>query len=124
MAQNILIIEDDEFLRGLINKKLSSAGFSVSEAIDGDKGVEKAKEDKPDLILLDLLLPTTDGFEVLSKIKNDPETASIPVIALTNLGQKEDVDKALKLGAVDYLIKAQFTPEEIISKIKDILEKK
>jgi DNA-binding response OmpR family regulator len=124
MAKNILIIEDDSFLRGLLSKKLSSSGFDVSEAIDGDKGIKKTKEEKPDLILLDLLLPTIDGFEVLSKIKQDPDTSSIPVIVLSNLGQKEDIDRCLELGATDYMIKAQFTPEEIIIKVKQVFEKK
>jgi len=120
MAHNILIIEDDSFLRGLLNKKLSSSGFSISEATDGNEGVKKAREEKPDLILLDLILPTIDGFEVLSKIKQDPITSSTPIIVLSNLGQKEDIDRCLKLGAADYMIKAQFTPEEIITKVKRI----
>jgi len=123
MAQNILIIEDDSFLRDLLKKKLKSFGFGVLEAVDGDKGLKKVKEEKPDLILLDLLLPTTDGFEVLSKIKQDPTTSSIPVIILSNLGQKEDVDKGLSLGAMDYLIKAQSTPDDIVAKIITVLKK-
>ena len=121
--KNILIIEDDAFLRDLIAKKLSSSGFRISEAIDGETGIKKIKDEKPDLILLDLLLPNMDGFELLSKIKQIPATSSIPVIILSNLGQKEDVDKGLKLGAVDYLIKAQFTPEEIIVKVKNAFAK-
>jgi len=123
MAQNILIIEDDSFLRDLLKKKLKSFGFGVLEAVDGDKGLKKVKEEKPDLILLDLLLPTTDGFEVLSKIKQDPTTSSIPVIILSNLGQKEDVDKGLSLGAMDYLIKAQSTPGDIVAKVITVLKK-
>jgi len=119
----ILIIEDDAFLRELISKKLSSAGFTPLDAIDGETGLEKAREEKPSLILLDLLLPVQDGFEVLSKLKQNPKTSSVPVIILSNLGQKEDVDKGLSLGASDYLIKAQFTPEEIIAKVKEALEK-
>jgi len=123
MAENILIIEDDAFLRELLGKKLSSSGYNVSEAIDGKKGLELVDAIKPDLVLLDLLLPGVDGFEVLEKIKANPMTASIPVIILSNLGQKEDVDKGLKLGAADYMIKAQFTPEEIILKVQEILKK-
>jgi|SRR3989344_3218204 len=121
--ETILIIEDDAFLRELISKKLSSAGFTPLDAIDGETGLEKAREEKPSLILLDLLLPVQDGFEVLSKLKQNPKTSSVPVIILSNLGQKEDVDKGLSLGASDYLIKAQFTPEEIIVKVKEALEK-
>lgn len=124
MTQNILIIEDDGFLRGLLKKKLNSFGFNVSEAVDGDKGIKKIKEEKPDLVLLDLLLPTTDGFEVLAKIKEDPAVSSIPVIVLSNLGQKEDIDKCLSLGATDYLIKAQSTPDDIVAKVIVLFEKK
>jgi len=121
MAQTILIVEDDKFLRELISKKLSKGGYNVVEAVDGEDGVKKAKEKNPNLVLLDLILPEMDGFEVLSKIKEDPATASIPVIILSNLGQKDDVDKGLKLGASDYLIKAHLTPGEIIEKVKTIL---
>jgi DNA-binding response OmpR family regulator len=123
VKKNILIIEDDAFLRDLINKKLSSAEFTTTEAIDGETGIKKAKEEKPDLILLDLLLPGPDGFEVLSKLKTDSSTSSIPVIILSNLGQKEEVEKGMELGAIDYLIKAQFTPEEIVIKVREAFEK-
>jgi len=118
MPKKILVIEDDRFLRELISKKLAKEGYEVSEAIDGEEGIKKIKSEKPDLILLDLILPSIDGFEVLSKMKDDPIVSSIPVIILSNLGQKEDVEKGLKLGAVDYLIKAHFTPGEIIEKIR------
>lgn len=121
MAKKILIIEDDDFLRQLISKKMSSEGFIVSSSMDGTEGLEKAKTIKPDLILLDLLLPTIDGFEVLSKIKTDKDTALIPVIILSNLGQKEEISKGLKMGAIDFLVKAQLTPEEIIEKVKNLL---
>ncbi len=124
MAKNILIIEDDEFLRGLISKKLFAEDFKISVAVDGEEAVKKIKEEKPDLILLDLILPVMNGFEVLSKIKKDSSTNSIPVIILSNLGEKEDIDKALTLGVVDYLIKAQFTPEEIVEKVEKIFGKK
>lgn len=121
--QTILIIEDDEFLRELISKKLSSVGFGILEAVNGEDGLAKAVEKEPSLILLDLLLPVQDGFEILSKLKQNPKTSSIPIIVLSNLGQKEDVDKGMELGADDYLIKAQFTPEEIVTKVKEALEK-
>ena len=121
MKKNILIIEDDEFFRELITKKLSSGGFEVLGAVDGPKGIEKAKESKPDLILLDLLLPSIDGFEVLSTLKQDSDTSSIPVIILSNLNLKEDIERGLKLGASDYLIKSQFDLDEIIVKIKNFL---
>lgn len=120
--KKILIVEDDKFLRELIAQKLIREGYQVSQAVDGEEGIKKIKEEKPDLILLDLILPGIDGFEVLSRIKEDPIFAQTPVIILSNLGQKEDVEKGLKIGAVDYLIKAHFTPGEIIEKIKNALQ--
>ena len=121
MKKNILIIEDDEFFRELISKKLTSSGFSMSEAVDGQKGIDKVKSSKPDLILLDLLLPNVDGFEVLSTLKENPKTSSIPVIILSNLSSGDDIEKGLKLGAADFLIKSQSASEEIIEKIKSFL---
>jgi len=121
--KRILVIEDDKFLRELIVQKLSKEGYDVIEAIDGEAGVKQTKEGKPDIILLDLILPGIDGFEVLRQVKEDPNTASIPVIILSNLGQQEDVERGMKLGAVDYLIKAHFTPGEIIEKIQSIMNK-
>jgi DNA-binding response OmpR family regulator len=122
MGPKILIIEDDKFLRELIAKKLNEEGFGVDEAVDGEEGLRKSKEGKPNLILLDLILPGIDGFEVLAKIKQDPEIKSIPVIILSNLGQKEDIEKGIKLGAFDYLVKAHFTPGEIIEKVRNALK--
>jgi len=122
MAKTILVIEDDKFLRELISRKLIGEGFDVLEAVDGEEGIKKIKEGKPDLVLLDLILPSIDGFEVLTRVRDDPEVSSIPVIILSNLGQREEVEKGLKLGAIDYLIKAHFTPGEIIEKIKNVLK--
>ncbi|MEK7124133.1 MAG: response regulator [Patescibacteria group bacterium] len=124
MKKSILIIEDEEFFRELLAKKISSKNFSVFAAVNGQQGLKEIKEKKPDLILLDLLLPDIDGFEVLSKIKSDSETSSIPVIILSNLGEQEDFEKGMKLGAVDYLVKSQSDMVDIIDKIKNILEKK
>lgn len=121
MAKKILIVEDDKFLRELISQKLLKEEYEISEAVDGEKGLKMTKDEKPDLILLDLILPGLDGFEVLAKIKEDPATAEIPVIILSNLGQKDDIERGLKLGAIDYLIKAHFTPGEIIEKVKNVL---
>ncbi|PIP23368.1 MAG: response regulator [Candidatus Nealsonbacteria bacterium CG_4_10_14_0_2_um_filter_38_17] len=122
MAKKILIVEDDKFLRELIAQKLIKEGYDIVEAIDGEEGVKKVKEATPDLVLLDLILPGVDGFEVLSRVKADPSLVTIPVIILSNLGQKDDIEKGLKLGAVDYLIKAHFTPAEIIDKVKTVLK--
>ena len=122
MALKILVVEDDKFLRELITQKLAREGYDVKEAVDGEEGVTKAKEEKPDIILLDLILPGIDGFEVLARIKEDPEVEDIPVVILSNLGQRDDVERGLKLGAVDFLIKAHFTPGEIIEKIEKIMQ--
>ena len=119
----ILIVEDDKFLRELIAKKLIKEGYEVEEAIDGEDGVRKAEKIMPDLILLDLILPGIDGFEVLKRVKENQKTALIPVVILSNLGQKDEIEKGLNLGAVDFLIKAHFTPEEIVEKIKLVLAK-
>jgi len=117
----ILIVEDDRFLRELMVKKLQSENFDTVEAVDGESGLKVFKEAKPDLVLLDLILPGIGGFEVLAKIKEDDLVANIPIIILSNLGQREDVEKGLKLGAVDYMVKAHFTPNEIIEKVKQAL---
>jgi DNA-binding response OmpR family regulator len=121
---HVLIVEDDDFFRDLIHKKLKSENFDVIEAADGKKGIEAIKEKKPDIVLLDLLLPNVDGFEVLSQARANADTANIPIIILSNLGQQEDIEKGLKLGANDYLIKSQFDMVQVIDKIKTLLEKK
>ncbi len=122
MTKTILIIEDDKFLRELFVRKLIKEGFKVSEAIDGEEGLKKIKEEKPDLVLLDLILPGIDGFEILSRLKEESILSTIPVIILSNLGQREEIEKGLNLGAKDYLVKALFTPGEIIDKIKAYLK--
>jgi len=122
MSHKILVVEDDKFLRELISQKLSREGYTVIEAIDGEKGIESIKENVPDIVLLDLILPGIDGFEVLAKMKSDPNLANIAVIILSNLGQKDDIEKGMEMGANDYLIKAHFTPGEIIEKIQSIVK--
>lgn len=121
MAKKILIVEDDEFLRSLNAKRLETEGFEVSVAVDGKEAISKLAESKPDLIFLDLLLPNVDGFEVLTKIKQDEATKKIPVIVFSNLGQPEDIEKAKKLGADDFMVKANFTLDDVIQKIKQVL---
>ncbi|OGY45017.1 MAG: hypothetical protein A3A24_03060 [Candidatus Buchananbacteria bacterium RIFCSPLOWO2_01_FULL_46_12] len=119
--RHILLVEDDEFLAELYATKLNLEGFEVSLASDGEKGLKLIKEKNPDLVLLDIIMPKMDGFEVLKQIKADKKTKSIPVILLTNLSQKDEVKKGLELGAVDYLIKAHFMPSEVVKKIKSAL---
>ncbi len=117
----ILLVEDDKFLRELLVRKLEGVGFKISTAVDGREALKKVKEELPDLVLLDLVLPGVDGFDILKEVKETPETSKIPVIILSNLGQREEVERGLKLGADDYLIKAHFTPDEIINKVGYIL---
>lgn len=119
----ILLVEDDSFLRDLIYHKMVKEGFNVEQGLDGEDGLHKAIELKPHLILLDLILPGIDGFEVLKKIREDANIGKVPVIILSNLGQKDDIDRGMKLGATDYLVKAHNTPGEIIEKVKAVLAK-
>lgn len=120
-TKTILLVEDDEFLAELYATKLNLEGFEVLLAADGEKGLKMVKESKPDLVLLDIILPKMDGFEVLANMQQDKEIKSIPVILLTNLSQKDEVKKGLDLGAKDYLIKAHFMPSEVVKKIKQTI---
>jgi DNA-binding response OmpR family regulator len=123
MTKKILVIEDDKFLLKIINKKLSTEDYQLIQAMNGEEGLRAAREKKPDLILLDLVLPEMDGFEVLKRLKDNPTCSNIPVIVLSNLGEREKIDKGLKLGAADYLVKADLNPGEIVNRIKLVLEK-
>jgi len=118
----LLIVEDDVFLADLYKTKFELEGFNILVAYDGEKGLDLAKKNRPALILLDLVLPKLSGFQVLESLKAESDYAAIPVILLTNLSQKSDVDKGLKMGADDYLIKAHFMPSEVVGKIKKILK--
>ncbi|OGF65512.1 hypothetical protein A2757_02095 [Candidatus Giovannonibacteria bacterium RIFCSPHIGHO2_01_FULL_48_47] len=118
------MVEDDKFLRDLIVQKLIREGFKMKEAVDGEEGLKMVREERPDLILLDLILPGLDGFEVLKRLKADAASKDIPVIVLSNLGQKEDMDRAMAAGAEAFMVKAHFTPGEIVAKIKATLKKK
>lgn len=119
----ILIIEDEQTLLKAMSMKLMDRSYKVISAIDGKSGLQLAKSGQPDLILLDILLPVMDGFEVLKELKKDKKTKNIPVLILSNLGQREEIKKGKKLGAVDYLVKADFKLEEILDKIDNIIKK-
>jgi len=122
---HVMLVEDDEFLSDIYKKKFDMEGFKVTHADNGEKGLEEIKKKKPDIILLDILMPKMDGFEVLENLKKeDSKVKDIPVILLTNLGQKDDVEKGKEKGAADYLIKAHFKPSEVVDKIKEVLGKK
>lgn len=120
----ILIVEDDEFFSGLVAQKLNQAGFEVLIARSGQEAFDIMSEKVPALMILDLMMPEMDGFEVIKKIKKDEKLKGFPVVVLSNLGQREEVDKAMALGADDFLIKVNFTLDEIVEKIKGMLEKK
>ncbi len=118
---NILVVEDDKFLRELLVRKLFGEGFTVESAIDATGTFEILSRWKPDIILLDLILPGEDGFSILEKLKKDKELTDTPVIILSNLGQQEDIDRAMALGAADFMVKANFTLDEIIEKVTKVL---
>lgn len=119
--KKILFVEDESAIQKTFGERLSSEGYEVISALDGEIGLRLAKIKKPDLILLDLILPKVNGFEVLKELKEDKETKDIPVIVLTNLEGIGDVDKAIELGATTYLVKAQYSLEELVEKIKKAL---
>lgn len=117
----ILIVEDDSFLLNMYATKFEMEGFEVIMAEDGEKGLRLAKKEMPDMILLDILLPRMNGFEVLKALKEDEQTKDLKVLLLTNLSQRAEVDQGFDMGAVEYLIKAHFMPSEVVAKVKKIL---
>ncbi|MBL7053271.1 MAG: response regulator [Candidatus Portnoybacteria bacterium] len=121
--KKILIIEDDPFLSEMYAAKFTESGFEIEVAFDGSVGLAKIENFNPDLVLLDIVLPKMDGFEILKKIKENEKLKKIPIILLTNLGQKSEVEKGLSLGADEYIIKAHFTPTAVVTRVKEILNK-
>lgn len=119
--KTILFVEDEAALQKTFGKILEEEGFEIISALDGDIGLKLAKLKKPDLILLDLILPKRNGFEVLKSIKEDKEIKDIPIIVLTNLETMDNVDRAIKLGATTYLVKANYSLKEVITKVKQAL---
>ncbi len=119
----LILVEDDPFLLSILAEKIKKAGFEVETATDGEDGFNKIKSGNFDLILLDMVLPKKDGFKILEELRNDEQKKDIPVIVLSNLYDKNNMDKAMLLGARDYVVKAYNTPEDIISKIKSFLVK-
>ncbi len=120
---SIVIVEDEKFLLEICERKFRTLGFTVKTAVDGPSGLEKITSSQPDIVLLDIILPNMDGFEVLRRVRSDPDPqiAKIPIIILSNLGQDSDIEKAKRLGANDYLVKTFFTVEEIVAKVKELL---
>ena len=119
----ILVVEDEKILSEMYEDKFSQSGFLAVVANSAEEGLELLKKEKPDLILLDILLPQENGIQFLDKMKDIPELSKIPVIVFSNYDDPETKKKAFDLGARDYLIKTNFTPTEIVEKIKDFLKK-
>lgn len=117
----ILIVEDDKFLRETLAKKFIAVGMEVQAGVDGKNGLDILKTFTPDLVVLDLLLPDIDGFGVLTEMKKDPKFISTPVIVLSNLDKADDMQKAKGLGAKDFMVKSNFTLNEIVNRVKTTL---
>lgn len=119
----ILIVEDEHMLADMYATKFSMEGFAVEKAADGSQAIERLKTEVPDVMLLDIIMPKLDGFSVLKEIKLDPRLKDIPVILLTNLGQDDDIKKGKQLGADDYFVKANHSPQEVVEKVRAVLAK-
>lgn len=122
MSKKILIIEDDSFLQGLASTKLEKEGFAVRGAANGEEGLKLLTAEAPDLVLCDLIMPGTDGFAVLEAAQKNPTTAKIPIIVFSNLSEDKDIKRAKELGAAEYMVKSNFTLDELADKIKSILK--
>ncbi|MBU1558071.1 response regulator, partial [Patescibacteria group bacterium] len=120
----IILIEDDVILSRVIGEELGEAGFDVVFAFEGSEGLILSESQKPDLVLLDLMLPGMNGLDILKKFKKDPSVKNIPIIILTMLGNESDIKKGLELGAEDYIVKSQNAIGEIVDKVKDFTVKK
>ena len=119
----ILVVEDDEFLQKILVTKFTKEGFAVKAASDGEQALKMVNEDVPDLVLLDLILPKMTGFDVLTEIRVAAPTKNLPVIILSNLGQEEDIMRAKELGALDFLVKADISVNDVVRKVKELYAK-
>ena len=118
--KKILLVEDDTFLADIYLTKFEEAGYDIKLADNGEEGIKSAKQFKPDVLLLDIVLPKMNGLKVLSTLKKDSELKNIKVIILSNLGAEEDINRAMELGADTYLIKSQYTPSEIVAEVEKV----
>lgn len=119
--KKILVIEDDELLGGIMVEKLKAEGFDVTLSKDGALGFQKISDMKPDIVLLDMVVPTLSGYEILEAKQKNSATKNIPVLVISNSGQKVEIENIKNLGVKDYIIKAQFSPSEVVDKVKNIL---
>jgi len=124
MPYKVLLAEDDPFLIDIYSTKFKSVGFELSLADSGDKVLKRLQENRPDILLLDIVLPGMSGWEALSEIKKDPQFNDLKIMVLSNLGQKSEVEKGIEMGADGYLIKAHYTPTQIVEEINKLLEPK
>ncbi len=118
MAKKIILIEDEELMVTLLQRKLTQDGYEVSVARNGEDGLKLMREARPDLVLLDIIMPRKGGFEVMEEMQKDKDLKGIPVIVISNSGQPVEIDRAQKLGAKDWLIKTEFDPQEVVDKVK------
>lgn len=123
-SPKILLVDDDEFLLDMYSVKFKEAGFDIEIANSGEAALEKIRKETYDAILLDIIMPALDGFEVLQQMKKENLLSKSVIVVLSNLGQKEDIERGMYLGANDYIIKAHFTPREVVEKIKQHLSEK
>ena len=117
MAKKILLIEDEQIIVDLLQRKLTEEGYNIVLAKNGEEGIKVMKAEKPDLILLDIVMPKMGGLEVMEEMQKNPDLKRIPVIIVSNSGQPVELDRAKKLGAKDWLIKTEFDPQEVIEKV-------
>ena len=120
--KKILLVEDDPFLIDIYSTKIKGAGFVVEVVQDGEEVLKKIRELMPDLVLLDIVLPTVNGWEILRDVKKDETLKDLKVMILSNLGEKDEIEKGIEAGATKYLVKAHYTPSEVVKEIKKILE--
>ena len=120
-TRTALVIEDEAFILDLLVYKFKDQNWKIISAMNGEAGIEKAKEEKPDIILLDILLPGMNGYEVLEQLKADEQVKDIPVLVLSNYGQQGEIEKSKELGAVDHIVKANIIIEEVIHRAEKIL---
>ena len=118
MAKKILLVEDEKIMINLLQKKLTQEGYDVKVAVNGEEGLKAMKEEKPDIVLLDIIMPKMGGFEVMEEMGKDPVLREIPIVIISNSGQPVELDKARELGAKDWLIKTEFDPQEVVEKVE------
>ena len=116
--KRVLIVEDEPLIGDLLQRKLQAEGYYAFVAKDGEEALRQIREERPDLVLLDIVLPRLNGFEVLSEMRKDEELGKIPVIIISNSGQPTEIEKAKEIGVRDWLIKTEFDPQEVVEKVQ------